>query len=177
VKISFSIPSFPVTSFQEFINMPSPRHSIAPLKSYLSVLGFISITALTAHPAAANPTIRSEGSMNVARGVVSLPIDGVGTVNGFSAVIVTEISSPNIITDATFGGDISFTESGAQGFANLSITSRPNPMAIDNGDLRPQAIPELNNFDVLTKDGLDRYVSMLKAAAGSDGLEDSTSEL
>jgi hypothetical protein len=132
----------------------------------LSIASLIGIVTLAAMPAAANPTQSSLFTANRAQGVVTY------STPDFTVSVASELSSSYVISGVRFNGDITLTASGAQGSAELSVTAGPDELKMGYGALQQEIIQQLSALDVSTREGLDAYVSILKAAAGADGLED-----
>jgi hypothetical protein len=144
--------------FKELTLMLSARISAILVKASLSVAGIIGIATLAAAPASAN----------TARGVVSY------STPNYTASVASELSSSYVITGSTFTGETALTESGATGTAQLGVDARPDFTRLGYGGLQAQVIQKLDGLDVTNQQQLDAYVGILKAAAGADGLEDST---
>jgi hypothetical protein len=143
----------------------------APISSILrqfslSIASLIGIATLAAMPAAANPTSSSSSTANSARGVVTY------STPNFTVSVASELSSSYVISGVRFNGDVTLTASGAQGSAELSVTAGPDQLKTGYGGLQQKVIQQLSGLDISTQQGLDAYVSILKAAAGADGLED-----
>jgi hypothetical protein len=128
------------------------------VKGGLLVGGAIGIASIATAPAAAN----------TARSMVNY------STPNYSASVSSELSSRYVVTGSKFAGQVNLTESGAVGTAKLNLTTTPDMTRSGYGGLQAQVMQTLSRLDVTNQQELNAYVGILKAAAGADGLEDST---
>lgn len=136
------------------------NHLSCALNASLSLISLMGITAIATAPALADNASVS--------GAVSYT-----TPAGYS----TSISAEKVAPDG-------FAFNGASTVTVISNTNgTPQGLTLDTGTLsavgtppatstiKGSVIQTLGNLSVTTKDGLDAYSAILKAAAGADGLE------